>query len=705
MAFNWDEHIRQTVEEFNRRLATSQPLTGYAEGGTPKPAGIIPGPVTPGGGDNTLTPTQTGEYIIPVDAVMAIGKGVAPNSQLSPEDAMAIGKQILDDRVAGLKRAMGNDTPPRNAGIAAPTGFAEGGQVGSDFPVAGKDFPVAGAGFPVAGADFPKAGLPQPAPQPTPQPRLGYKEGGMNMPGEEKPLDTTPPPVTPPAGIHPANPNAVLLKVGAGQTDTGYEKAATITNGNVDKYAGLNQARGVIADKPNNLPDLANSVKSIKETASGTDIVNDNGTSPMVTMRGTMDPKAAGILHNKVGWSAGSQNMTDFANNEKYKEQVGQAVRANAVLGNAPDDRQIKALNMSPTDVTTLLAANDKDGRFDPAIKAGLETARTKAIADNNKAMMGLKQEGMNIKKQEADIKEKRVDQLGNTPSAYKDFRAGIEAKLRAQGITDPGEISRKVSDEYKQWSMKSGMGNSRGTQAFNTKTGKVEPVTWEQHNSNPGQYVSAADPNVKALANDVKQYDMMSKSEKQAQGAAKLLRESSKAYSRSGIKFVNSMEALGRAAVNDPKLADLHMKLLSFSREYYKVTTGAYASAAELSIGAQQQADKLLNASDSYASLEAKISAAEQEMKNSKVTFQQTIDERKKSLGWEEPAGQSAGLTRGSSVPPEIQESGRLMAKDMHSKNWASEAFQKRVYDNFRSKGYTHEQINQIGEIAARLK
>ena len=165
----------------------------------------------------------------------------------------------------------------------------------------------------------------------------------------------------------------------------------------------------------------------------------------------------------------------------------------------------------------------------------------------------------------------------------------------------------------------------------FNRRTGAVSTGT----TTNPTLGGAAADytANKRALANDERQYDLMDKSERQAAGAAKLLRASSEQYKRTNVKFVNSIEALGREAVNDPKLADLQMKLLAFSREYYKVTTNAYASAAELSVGAQQQADKMLNASNSYAALEAKISAAEQEMSNTKKTFKQTIQSRKVQL------------------------------------------------------------------------
>lgn len=429
MAFDWDEQIKQQIDTFNRKLMTPNPALGYVEGGMKKPAGLIPGPVNMATGDDTMTPTKMGEYIIPVEAVLAIGKGLAPNSQLSPEDALALGKQHLDQTVTGLKQSMGNNAPVRNAGPAGipQTGFVEGGGVGADYPVAGADFPKAGIDpatgkpWPVAGADFPKAGLqprPTPQPQPQPQPKPGYAEGGMKT-GEEAanaaptwqdPATIPVPDVTSPAAaaqsvaapagipdpaaVQPAadvapvpaglpqtasNPNAVLLKVGAGETGTGYEPAVTVTNGNVDKLAGLNQSRGVVADSPNNLPDLANSVKDLKATSSGTDIVNGRvglNQSPILEMRGTLDPTAAGKISDRVDWSPGSQNVKDAEVNAQYKEEVAKAVKVNLASGLAPSPEQIKTLGMAPADVANLLAVNNPDGRFDKAIAAGLETAK-----------------------------------------------------------------------------------------------------------------------------------------------------------------------------------------------------------------------------------------------------------------------------------------------------------------------------------------
>ena len=164
---NIDQFLRQSIDEYNRRrFAAVQPMqptqpkgiqpgyavggqvafpvagadptagkgipsaaqSGLAEGGVQmRPAkGIIPGPVNLGTGDDVLTPMKRGEYVWPVEAVMARGARLFPGSQLSPEDQLAAGKMALDQEVTGLKRSMGDMEPVRNAGIPQ-TGYAEGG--------------------------------------------------------------------------------------------------------------------------------------------------------------------------------------------------------------------------------------------------------------------------------------------------------------------------------------------------------------------------------------------------------------------------------------------------------------------------------------------------------------------------------------------------------------------------------------------------
>ena len=97
------------------KYRTLDPLTDFHAGRKTKlPTGMIPGKVTPKGGDDTQIPAQQGEYIFSVDAVMGAGK------------------RALDQIQTGLKQEMGNNIPPRNAEGSIselPPGMAEGGGV------------------------------------------------------------------------------------------------------------------------------------------------------------------------------------------------------------------------------------------------------------------------------------------------------------------------------------------------------------------------------------------------------------------------------------------------------------------------------------------------------------------------------------------------------------------------------------------------
>ena len=227
-------------------------------------------------------------------------------------------------------------------------------------------------------------------------------------------------------------------------------------------------------------------------------------------------------------------------------------------------------------------------------------------------------------------------------PSTGDKIAVGTPYKVKSQVTninvqTKPSMTSDAVDMAAQQYLLTGqmpalGMGGAAQKMMILDKAAKMAKEQGIDARGIQGQ-ISGLKADAGALKNDEKQYDMMHKSELQAQGAAKLLRASSAEYGRTNIKFVNSIAALAREAVNDPKLADLQMKLLAFGREYYKVTTNAYASAAELSIGAQAAADKMLNSSNSYAALEAKVNAAEQEMSNTNKTFLQTISERKAKI------------------------------------------------------------------------
>jgi hypothetical protein len=99
----------------------SQPTPGLED------SGQIPGKVIPGQGDVALTPTEPGEYITGVDAIMAKGRELSPGQTLSDEQAHAIGKQYYDEETTRLKQLAGNMTPVNNSGIN--TGYAQSGMV------------------------------------------------------------------------------------------------------------------------------------------------------------------------------------------------------------------------------------------------------------------------------------------------------------------------------------------------------------------------------------------------------------------------------------------------------------------------------------------------------------------------------------------------------------------------------------------------
>ncbi len=102
-------------------LPQQQQQTGFDEGGE------IPGEVKPGAGDNIMTPMQTGEYVTPVDAIVAKGRELYPSFQLSDQDAHSLGKNWFDTETERLKQLAGNPTPPNNAGVNM--GYSEGGMI------------------------------------------------------------------------------------------------------------------------------------------------------------------------------------------------------------------------------------------------------------------------------------------------------------------------------------------------------------------------------------------------------------------------------------------------------------------------------------------------------------------------------------------------------------------------------------------------
>ena len=104
---------KQALQSAGAGLASTatRPQEGMADGGA------IPGKVVPGQGDVRLTPTEPGEYITGVDAIIAKGRELSQGQEISDMDAYNLGKQWFDQETMRLKQLAGNPTPPNNAGV------------------------------------------------------------------------------------------------------------------------------------------------------------------------------------------------------------------------------------------------------------------------------------------------------------------------------------------------------------------------------------------------------------------------------------------------------------------------------------------------------------------------------------------------------------------------------------------------------------
>lgn len=118
-----------------------QGLPGYAVGGQFQPKGIIPGP--PSRIDNTMTPTATGEYILPTNAVDQPADGLMSlMSHVMKYDKPQTAKDLLD-RVS----MMSTGVPPNNMGKPAED---------NSQPVAKGLQPGATVGFAAGGERYPE---------------------------------------------------------------------------------------------------------------------------------------------------------------------------------------------------------------------------------------------------------------------------------------------------------------------------------------------------------------------------------------------------------------------------------------------------------------------------------------------------------------------------------------------------------------------
>lgn len=164
-----------------------------------------------------------------------------------------------------------------------------------------------------------------------------------------------------------------LFSVTAG----GGDRAYTVTPGTI-RSGILNKAsRGVLANGQhgsgfNNAGDLSTIVNSIASDGSGFNIADakaGQGQAPQVMMHRPLDDQAAQTLHDRVDFSKGSTNWNNTQQKARYQDEVMDAMRVNAAGGVVPTAEQMKAVGMDNAQLSNFLASNNRDGRFDNAIK------------------------------------------------------------------------------------------------------------------------------------------------------------------------------------------------------------------------------------------------------------------------------------------------------------------------------------------------
>ena len=80
-------------------------------------------------------------------------------------------------------------------------------------------------------------------------------------------------------------------------------------------------------------------------------------------------------------------------------------------------------------------------------------------------------------------------------------------------------------------------------------------------------------------------------------------------------------------------EIGQFKIALLAFSRKYMRIVTGAARSVAELSVGAQQNADTILNKFDSWSTLKAKVEQAQAEINNTDTSYKDQLKELDKII------------------------------------------------------------------------
>lgn len=170
---------------------------------------------------------------------------------------------------------------------------------------------------------------------------------------------------------------------------------------------------------------------------------------------------------------------------QEYKDQVANAIRVNAANGFAPTAEQINTLGLSSADVVSVLAANNKGGRYDKHI-ADLQNQQVVDQGKEKLAIESAKNEGdLDYKNKSLAISAPLIEAQAKNQLAdakAKEFAASPEGIKQKQAQDDSKEAKKDAKELVKTY--------------YNTIKQLNLPAGWEgKHMELAKRMARAADP------------------------------------------------------------------------------------------------------------------------------------------------------------------------------------------------------------------
>ena len=692
-----EQLVRSKIAQFNVMMG-SQPqpgqTPGMAGGGMTKP-GIVPGPITLGGGDNTMTPMKSGEYVIPVEAVMGIGKRYGAASH---GDALAIGKHVLDKEVMGLKKEMGNNNPPRNADVGTDQATPQLGQ----------------------GVGFDQGGMFAPIMDWTNKNIIGPAKGLI--------MGIAPHPTTPaPAPLQPNQMGTGLLNRAATPSQThnqaienvanqiGYDDGGMIASHDIPRFQ---PEKGIPQTQP---IDQAGRVLSMDQSGRrlpmperpGIPVPTTTVTSPSpsrATGKGistpgiTPEPATTGIPSGHATMGGKTVNYGDigiagqdpFAGKTPVEHARQFAPQYHGMADETPKKVEPQILVGNPRGISSYM--NEKEayakGLMSPKQKAGYEQRQMAekeltAKTDLAKATMG-------IKKEEADTHKKAAEDKAD----YQKQLVALKGKVGSgivSGLDD--QTKHDLALQYLQTKQMPPLG--MGSAAAADRQAILNEYSKIMHSSGTTpEEVTARQSAFKASQTELNklqgQRGIVMAFAETADKNLGLVEKLSDTVGRTGVPILNKWVLAGKRSVaGDPETAKFDAAIRTAINEFAKVTSSATGGQVT-SDSARKEVESMLNTAQTPEQVKQVISTLRQEMGNRKAGYDDQINMVKSAISGkpQEPAVIPAG--QGGRIE---QATHRAMS-DMRNHDWNSpegRAQWKKIHDNLLQNGYGKDEIEQV--------